>query len=152
MTNAEFTPEFFKQLAEVEVFHDAVALMHSYDAISDSQADELTGFALMPAAYKEQLVGVPFLILACSLKQGHRGTYFVELILITTNNMRAIIRDSSKGILEQVKDIMWIPDLNEYMPLKMGMWVRKGLRYEDYPFTEPTTNKTIMSRTYYLDM
>lgn len=144
MTGAFSTPE----LAEIETFHDAVDILVEKGIIDEERANELNGFPLMPASYKESLIGQPFLIIQAQMMQGKAGTDYVEMVTITTTNVRATVRDSSRGIAEQMRRAI----AAQGKGVICGMWVRKGLRYDEYPFDDVATGKRVLTRTYFLDL
>ena len=134
-------------LSEMVHFAEAVEILEAGGRISEEQAREITSFALRPAAYKSQLVGIPFLIIEAEILPGKDHTRFAQLIIIDVDDHKCTIRDSSRGIFEQVTELVEQSDT----PILHGLFVRKGLRFEEYPFVHPATKIESLTRTYYLD-
>lgn len=136
------------QLRDIIFFDDAVELLTEHGAVSEGERHELTGFGLLPAERKADLVGQPFLILEYRVREGLNNSTFSELLIITTKDERYILRDSSRGIHEQLPTISGQRRDNGHHPF-MNIYVRKGLGYREYPITDPKgVTKTV--RTYYL--
>lgn len=149
MTYPEIPPN---KLKEILCYSDAIDLLEELGAIPENKTDEHTGFAVMPAEFKAKLVGMPFMILECGIKDGIGGTHYAEIILVTVNDIKAKIRDSSKGIYEQIIELLTERISAGNTKPALGIWVRKGLKYKDYPYSDLSTGTVSMSRTYYLDM
>lgn len=134
---------------DITTFHDAVLKLYAIDAISDTQLNELTGFGMLPGARKGELVGVPFLIVQFDFKIGKNESSFVECYVVTTNDQRYLLRDSSRGIHEQLRQIQRDRvAIGQPVP-NCGYYARKGLTYKDNPYESPDGEK-LTSRTYYL--
>lgn len=136
-----------ERLAEIIHFADAFEVLADAGLIDKARVQELHGFALRPAGYKESLVNVPFLIVEAEILPGKDHSHFAQLVIIDIEDRKSIIRDSSRGIYEQIAVLC--ADIDTHVC--HGVYVRKGLRYEEYPFTHPSTKQSTMTRTYYLD-
>lgn len=152
MTTGEkfrLTPD---QLRGVIFFDDAVELLDEMGAVSESELAELTGFGVLPGVRKSELVGQPFLILEYQVRPGLRGVkgaQFSELLLITTDNRKYILRDSSLGIHAQLKEVSADRAARDLSP-NMNIYVRKGLYFDEYPYDDKGVTRSV--RTYYLDL
>lgn len=136
-------------LKEISTFKDAVTTLWSMQVLSDEQCDQLTGFGLLPGNRKADLVGVPFLIIQFEFKSGKNDSSFVECHIITTNDERHTLRDSSRGIHEQLQQIYRDRVASGHQNPTYGVYVRKGLTFRDNPYTAPTGEQST-TRTYYL--
>lgn len=134
-------------LSEIVHFTDAVEFLERDNWITAEHAYEITGFALRGAAYKQTLIEVPFLIVEAEIMPGKDRSHFAQLIIIDVEDRKSVIRDSSRGIYEQVAELI----KQSGKPILHGLFVRKGLRYEEYPFVHPATKVESITRTYYLD-
>ena len=137
----------FEQLLDISDFSDAIDLMTEIGAF---RPGEVSPFPLVSALFKETLVGVPFIILEANIKPGVDSSSYVEMQIVTARNEKITLRDSSRGIFEQMRtEIGRRVEGGSKTPL-LGFWVRKGLRFEEVPFTDRDTNITTMSKTYFL--
>jgi hypothetical protein len=136
-------------LKEISTFRDAVTTLWSMQVLTDEQCDQLSGFGLLPGNRKADLVGVPFLIIQFEFKSGKNESSFVECQIITTNDERHTLRDSSRGIHEQLQTILRERIASGHPNPKYGVYVRKGLTYRDNPYTSPT-GESLTTRTYFL--
>lgn len=134
-------------LAEIVHFSDVVEILADAGFADKSRVQELHGFGLRPAAYKETLIGVPFLIVEAEILPGKDQSHFAQLVIIDIEDRKSTVRDSSRGIYEQIETL--VADSDD--PIIHCVYVRKGLRYEEYPFTHPATKQSTITRTYYLD-
>lgn len=141
--------EIVNQLSSIETYIDAVLLLQNEGAISVDQARELHGFGLLPGKDKEKLVGVPFIILEYEFKIGRDNSNFVECAIVTTHNMKYLMRDSSKGIYVQLRNLFDERLAAEHPHPTLGYPVRKGLTFQDYDYVAGDGIST-KSRTYYL--
>lgn len=137
------------QLRAIESFTDAALKLYEEGVFTDNQLDEFTGFGILPGNQKERLVGVTFLIIQYEFKYGKYGASFVDCHIITTNNERLILRDSSQGIHEQLKSLYATRTKANFTAPNMGVYVRKGLRYQDNAYVN-AQGESLTSRTYYL--
>lgn len=134
-------------LCSVVHFTDAIELLETTKLIDEERAKEMHGFALRSAGYKESLIGIPFMIVEAEILPGKDHSQYAQLIIIDVEDRKSTIRDSSRGIFEQVSTLVE----QTRTPILHGIYVRKGLRYEEYPFNHPGTGQTTITRTYYLD-
>ena len=135
------------RLSEIVHFADAAEVLVEAGLIDKNRVRELHGFALRPAGYKEMLIGVPFLIVEAEIFPGKDHSQYAQLIIIDIEDRKSTIRDSSRGIFEQISTLI----AEAEKPVLHGIYVRKGLRFDEYPFTHPGTGSSTMTRTYYLD-
>lgn len=138
-----------EQLQHIDNYVDAVNLLRGEGALTDQQASELTGFGLLPGKDKELLLGVPFLIIQYEFKVGRDSSSFVECAIITTHDDKHLLRDSSKGIYVQLRNVYEERVATGNPNPDLGYPVRKGLTYQDHNYTG-LTGETTKSRTYYL--
>jgi len=136
-------------LKEISTFNQAVTKLWALEVLSDEQYAQLTGFGLLPGNRKQELVGVPFLIIQFEFKTGKNESSFVECPIITTNDERYILRDSSRGIHEQLRQIMQDRIASGHPKPTYGVYVRKGLTFRDNPYTSPS-GEALTTRTYFL--
>ena len=146
MTAPQISPN---QLMDIETFTDAIDILVDMKAFAPNEASP---FPLMPAEYKEQLVGIPFIIIEAQLQPGIEGSEYYEISLVTYNNIRVTIRDSSRGIFNQLSRMIKARAEKGRPHPQCGFYVRKGLRFTEAPFTDPVTGITTESRTYHLAM
>lgn len=138
----------YRDLLQIEYLSDAIDLLADIGAIGE---EEISPFPLVPGPFKEKLVGVPFLILEATIKPGLKDTRFVEMIIITAENVKITLRDSSRGIFEQMEEILnKRVEAGHTNPTK-GFWIRNGLRVVESPYTDPITKTETISKRYYLD-
>ncbi|MGE3429253.1 MAG: hypothetical protein AB7I44_21100 [Hyphomicrobiaceae bacterium] len=137
------------QLRDITSFTDAAYKLYEQGVFIDLQYEEFTGFGILPGNQKERLVGVTFLIIQYEFKVGKYGASFVDCHLITTNNERLVLRDSSQGIHEQLKSLCATRTKANHPYPNMGVYVRKGLRYQDNAYVN-AQGESLTSRTYYL--
>lgn len=140
-------------LAGIHDFVDAADLLFEKGYISEERAGQLHGFALRGKEYKESLEGRPFLILEARLMNGVDNTTYEELVIIDVNNRKATIRDSSRGIAEQLAKMR--ADRLDATGVEMarsiyGIWVRKGLIGEARPWHDTVTDTDKIAITYHL--
>jgi hypothetical protein len=147
-----FSPE---DLRDIIVLADAVDLLQNHGLVTKEWTQEITGFGFRPADYKEQLIDLPFLIVEVTLRPGDDNSTYVELAIIDILNRKATFRDSSRGIHSQILTLLHDRQRADGTPLTEplhGIWVRRGLRFKEYPFTNRGTGETVMTRTYELDI
>jgi hypothetical protein len=136
-------------LQDINTFGDAVIACEHHGLLTPDQARELTGFGLLPGDHKKYLVGVPFLIIGFEFKPGKDNSSFVECLIVTTHNSKYTLRDSSKGIHEQLLALHKQRLSANHPNPNAAYYARKGLTFMDHSYTglsgEPTK-----SRTYYL--
>jgi hypothetical protein len=142
-------PLTLDDLRSIEFFGEAVTLLREYDMLSTEDMEEITGFGHMPGAMKPTLVDIPFMIVQYSFQPGVDGKPFSELYLITTTHEKWRMRDSSKGIHSQLRQLHTDRVASGHPFPFNGVYVSKGLTFEEYPYTDGTGNTT-MSRTYSL--
>lgn len=136
-------------LKEISTFNDAVTKLWALEVLSDEQYAQLSGFGLLPGNRKSELVGVPFLIIQFEFKNGKNDSSFVECHIITTNDERHVLRDSSRGIHEQLQTLHRERVASGHLNPNYGVYVRKGLTYRDNPYKSPT-GESLITRTYFL--
>lgn len=137
------------ELRMINTFRDAAHTLLEMGVYTDQQMDEFTGFGILPGAQKETLVGVTFLIIQFEFKVGKYETSFVDCHIITTDDRKLILRDSSLGIHEQLKDIYTSRVKSNHPFPSMGVYARKGLKFKDNSYID-SNGKPGVSRTYYL--
>lgn len=115
-------------------------LFDAGDIVSASEFGN--GFAVLETKDKGQLVGVPFIILDWTLREGDNGDY-VSLEIVTQDNRKLIVNDGSTGILKQIRDIAETGDTR-------AIYVKKGLRKSEYTYTDGE-GKQKPAVTFYLD-
>ncbi len=138
-----------EDLLNIDTLNDAIDYLTEIGAIEGA---EISPFPLVPGSYKEKLVGVPFLILEFTIKPGVNATEYAEMIIITAENIKITLRDSSRGIFEQLKEILLQRVSAKHRNPNRALWVRNGLRVTESPYTDPVTRQDTISRRYYLDM
>lgn len=136
-------------LRSITNFRNAVDYMRELNVLSDEQMGELSGYGLLPGNQKEQLVGVPFLIIEYSFKTGRDNSQFAECSIITTNDQRYTLRDSSKGIYAQLRALYDERFANGHPYPNLCHYVRKGLTFQDFSYTT-TSGEVVKPRTYYI--
>lgn len=137
------------ELKSMTTFDDAVERMDSFGVFTLDQYHELTGFGILPGTMKSVLVGVPFLIVQYQFRVGKYDSSFVECHIITTQNNRYFMRDSSRGIHEQLRQIHRDRVAQDHPAPEHGVYARKGLDFRDNPYETPDGVK-LTSRTYYI--
>ena len=136
-------------LKKIGTFNDAVTQLWALSALTDEQYESLSGFGLLPGNRKQELVGVPFMIIHFEFKPGKNESSFVECHIITTNDQRYIVRDSSRGIHEQLRQIYQDRVSASHPVPNCGVYVRKGLTYRDNPYESPSGER-MTTRTFFL--
>lgn len=142
-------------LREIEYFADAVALLEEAKVLTEDTLSKLTGFTRLPGGSKHELENVPFLILEYRFRTGSVSQEkYADILLVTLNTpvRKLILRDSSLGICQQLKDLLAERKTNNHPAPHYGVWVAKGLRSEEVEFTDYDTGEVKRPRTYYLDM
>lgn len=138
-----FSNENYK---EIQSFSDAMALAQSSFGALVTADDLGDGFQLCED--KNQLVGVPMVVLAVFLRSGDLGEYIVARA-VTEDNRKVVIVDGGTGLAVQLK---------EYMDSHDGQWPqlwKRGLRVSKYTY-EVEDKKTgevrnAPAETFYLD-
>lgn len=138
-----------EDLLNIDTMSDAIDFLTEIGAI---QGQEISPFPLVPGTYKAKLVGVPFLILEFMIKPGLDASEYAEMIIITAENIKITLRDSSRGIFEQIKEIERQRIAANNPNPNRALWVRNGLKVVETPYTDPVTKIETISRRYYLDM
>lgn len=139
----------YDQLLDIETFADAIDFLTKFKALGD---EEVTPFPVMPAEYKEDLVGVPFIIIEAVLQPGINDSEYYDVLIVTMDNVKVTIRDSSRGIFNQLQRLIPARLAAGHPHPQCGIYVRKGLRSTTNPFTDPSTGVTTKSKTYHLNM
>lgn len=139
------------------------------------------GFVVVPRAFKQHLVGVPFVIVDVDTNESsdRPGTYFTSLKIRTEHAVHAIrpgcdafiLNDGSTGIHKQLRDLRLSGGAT------LPIWCEKGLRVSKYtvttdqvdpetgekvidpetgkakkiPVIDPTTGGEVKGETFYLD-
>jgi hypothetical protein len=137
-------------LRQIHNFTDAINTLYDLGAIGPEQWEKMTGFGVLPGDRKKFLVGVPFVILQFEFKVGKLDSSFVDLHVVTTTDERMIVRDSSRGIHEQLKEILNDRSRTGHPHPNLGIYVRKGLSFRENPYEAPDGTKST-SITYYLN-
>lgn len=138
------------ELRNIHSFTDAVDLLSNYGAIQTEQVNKMTGFGILPGERKRSLVGVPFIIVEFEFKVGKLDSSFVDCHIVTTTDERYILRDSSRGIHEQLKEIKLERERAGNTNPSLAVYVRKGLSFRDNPYEAPDGTKST-STTFYLN-
>lgn len=132
------------ELAAIVSFDDAMALATAKlgeDGISRASEEIGDGFKLLEN--KDQLIGIPMLLVTWDFHQGDHGE-FVSAKVVTRDNQKFIVNDGSSGIRDQ---------LVAYSAKKFrqgGLFCDKGLRRSDYKYTDENGIEK-PATTYYLD-
>ena len=105
-------------------------------------ADEGTGFAI--CENKDQLIGLPFVIIEFRRSDGDYGS-FTSALVMTKNGDKFVVNDGSTGIHEQLSSLAARTGRNK------GIVCKRGLRRSDYEYAD-TDGTMKPARTYYLDM
>ena len=137
-------------LRQICTFNDAVSQLAGIGAIGQDQYDQMTGFGILPGERKPYLVGIPFVIVQLDFKVGKYESSFVDCHIVTTSDERMIIRDSSQGIHEQLKEIVADRTRAGHVFPHMGIYIRKGLLPRENSYELPDGSKST-STTYYLN-
>lgn len=146
------------ELAAVETWDDIINLVA--DKVDVDFADKVLGdgFSVIPTEDKEELVGVPMLLIDWRFISGDMGDFVSIRAAARMENANSehalrkiIINDGSTGIMRQLRDF------TSKTGKAAGMVVKRGLRISDYevdqidPKTGQPTGRKIPARTYYLD-
>jgi len=119
-----------EQLANIDSFDAAIqALADANIAITDV-ADELgDGFEVLED--KDQLIGMPFIIL--NVRHNPMGDYgpFVSLQIVTKDGRKLVVNDGSTGIYDQT-EIFY----NKTGKSLAGYYCKHGLRASEFRFCE----------------
>lgn len=125
---------------EEEMAIVAAAQEQGFDAIAEAES---TGKVSESGVVenKDDLVGVPFIVLSAKVRDGDHGPYMSAIIMLRDNST-LILNDGSTGIQTQ---------LGAYLEAGMAfpMLVKGGLRRSDYTYEDEDGNKKPAS-TYYL--
>lgn len=135
------------QYREINDLYTAIEVLEDAGLIQPNVKEDITGFRLIPAEGKAELVNMPFLIVSATLKKAiEHGSTYVDIMLVTADDQRIWMRDSSTGIFAQLQERFTAAGTT----VLYGLWVRRGLRFQDFPFKRDD-GQTINSRTYYLN-
>lgn len=137
-------------LRTIHTFNDAVDLLSGMGALPIEQVNKMTGFGILPGDQKKELLGVPFIIVQFEFKAGKLDSSFVDCHIVTTKDERFILRDSSRGIHEQLKQIKLERERASCPHRDLAVYVRKGLSGQENAYEAPDGTKS-MSTTYYLN-
>lgn len=92
------------QLAEINGYADAAALLSDAGVDVETISDYGTGFSVNPD--NEQLLGLPFVILSWRFNEGSYGERgFVSAEIVTKHNEKLILNDGSTGICAQLRTV-----------------------------------------------
>lgn len=103
------------------------------------------GFTLLDERGKDNLVGVPFVVIAFNLNESKQygGNTFASVRLITKDNKRLVFNDGGTGIVPFLQDFLKKTGRN------YGLIAQRGLRVSEYEVE--VNGKTIEAKTYYFD-
>lgn len=105
------------QLKAITSFADALkfatAEVAAKGGVIESINDYGTGFAVLPTAQKDKLLGVPLLILEWFHREGDyvsedangERVGFVSAVVVDENDRRFIVNDGSTGIAKQLREV-----------------------------------------------
>lgn len=131
-------------LRSITSFDDAMrAAQEVYGEVYDASTAIGTGFDLMDTEGKDQLCGIPFLVL--EMKFNWSDAYnqeFVSFLAVTEDGRRFIVNDGSTGVYRQLRAFY------DEFGRNGGLLCKGGLRRSDYPATEDRPAGT----TYYLNV
>lgn len=131
---------------EISDLYSAVDILRTKGWLTTEVEADVTGFRLIGAEEKEELIGVPFLVVSAILRHDHKkDSDYVDVMLVTADDRRIWLRDSSQGVFQQFLHMFRVVGENRVH----GVWVRRGLRYEENPFIR-ANGETVMARTYYM--
>lgn len=139
------------QYRELTSFDDALALAQAqYGNIEAASSAIGDGFELLSTDQKQQLVGVPLLILSFSFAKSEVGDKgeFVTARVVTQAGRKAVLNDGSTGVYQQLKDYQRETGRDG------GLLVQRGLRKSEYTYEETQsdgTTRTKPASTYYID-
>jgi hypothetical protein len=108
-------------------------------AVADAAGPKMVGINVVE---KEDLVGIPFIILATMFRTGDMGTY-VSVSCMLKDNSIVVFNDGSTGVCRQLEGL----DISPKTPMR----VSGGLRRSDYDYVNPETGKKTPASTYYLN-
>lgn len=92
------------ELSEIKSFEDAANLLKDVGAVIVDVTEYGTGFKVVE---KDSLVGVPFVILSATFREGDYGDDgYVSIEAVTKNNDKVVINDGSSGIRDQMRRIV----------------------------------------------
>lgn len=100
-----------------------------------TQISDITGQPSL--VEKDSLIGVPFVVIDCTLHPGFNEQQYCNVQVITQKNERLCFNDGGVGIYPVVE--IW----NAEHPNSLGMYCPRGLRKSDY------TNDHGPATTYY---
>jgi hypothetical protein len=140
-------------LRGLETFADITAMFP--EGIVDASAVLGDGFAVLDAKDKDQVCGVPLLLIEWDFNPEGKFGEFVIVRAAQIDDVGQIVRKviiidgSSTGICRQLKDFTAQYDRN------YGMLVRHGLRKSEYEYEELQPDGNVVNKpavTYYLDL
>lgn len=130
-----------QDLQYAQTWEDAAALMGEDISHAEEFGD---GFTLLSKDERNQLIGVPFVVIAFQINDSKEyGSEFASVRLITKDNKRLVFNDGGTGIVPFLKDFRNRTGRN------YGLVAGNGLRVSEYE-TE-VNGKTISAKTYYFD-
>lgn len=144
-SDVEKTPAYsVEELAGISSFEEALNLAtEKHGAESVARASEQIGDGFKLLENKDQLCGVPMLIMAWDFHMGDHGE-FVSAKVVTKDNNKFIVNDGSSGLRDQLMAY------SAKTGSQTNLFCDKGLRRSDYKYTdEDGTEKP--ATTYYLD-
>lgn len=133
-------------LAAMSTWEEAAALLEKSGAVIEIFGD---GFNVVD---KDELRGVPFMIVDMHFSQGDYGE-FVSVCAITKNQDKVVFNDGSTGVYAQIKGLV------ERRGTAIGLVVERGIRVSEYYRNEKTGETAnekvnadyVPAKTYYLD-
>lgn len=134
----QFTDE---QYRNVESFQDALNLVQSSMGAAIDASDLGNGFALLATDQKQQLVGVPFIIMDYTFNPSSKSKNgeFATAHVVTETGNKYILNDGSTGIYQQLKNLAQTGKVT-------GVLCKHGLRKSEYE-----NEWTAEGVTYYID-
>jgi len=131
-------------LRGITSFDEAMkAAQKEYGEIVDASTAIGTGFDLMDTEGKDQLVGVPFIVLEMRFNWSEAyNQEFVSFLAVTEDGRRFIVNDGSTGVYRQLRTFY------DEWKRPGGLLVKGGLRRSDYPANDERPAGT----TFYLNV
>lgn len=120
-----------EQLAEIDGYASAAAMLNAAGVVAESVSDYGTGFSVVKE--NSTLIGVPFLIIGWKFNEGKFGPRgFVSAEIVTKHNEKLIINDGSTGILAQLSVVTDQRIARGHAHPYAGLIVANGLTASEY--------------------
>ncbi len=126
------------QLSAVTSFDEAMEMAAStFGGVIDASEVFGDGFVL---ANKDDLIGIPFVILNYTFHKGDFGDDFVVCRAVTAADQKVVITDGSTGIREQ---------LRSFNGQNGGIFAKRGLTKSEYVYKDDK-GKDVPAATFYI--